>query len=82
METIILIINTIRNNKGLPPFEGIKETTNLREDIGFDSFDLAELTVRIEEAYNVDVFEDGILNTISEVLDRIKKNNNSVPQKN
>ena len=39
----------------------------LREDIGFDSLDLAELTVRIEEAFEVDVFADGLVSTIGEI---------------
>lgn len=38
-----------------------------------DSLDLAELTVRIEDAFGIDVFEDGIIDTIGEIMDKINK---------
>jgi len=44
---------------------------HLRNDIGFDSLDLAELTVRIEAEYDIDIFEDGIVNTVSEILEKL-----------
>jgi acyl carrier protein len=40
----------------------------LREDIGFDSFDLAQLTVMIEDEFDIDVFEDGIIETVGEII--------------
>ena len=42
-------INEIVENKGLEGLKGITESTQLRDDLGFDSLDLAELTVRIEK---------------------------------
>jgi acyl carrier protein len=44
----------------------------LRDDIGFDSLDLAELTVRIEAQFKVDIFEKGIISTVGEIFDRLK----------
>lgn len=44
----------------------------LRDDIGFDSFDLAQLTVLIEEEFDVDIFEDGIVETIGEIVEKLK----------
>lgn len=44
---------------------------NLRNDIGFDSFDLAQLTVMIEDEFDVDIFEDGIVLTIREILEKL-----------
>jgi len=49
----------------------ISENTQLRKDLGFDSLDLAELTVRIEAVFKVDIFEDGIVNTVGEILVKI-----------
>lgn len=72
MERILKIINTIRSNKELELISTITESTNLRDDLGLDSFDLAELTVYIEEEFGVDIFEDGIVNTIGEVIQKIK----------
>lgn len=45
----------------------------LREDIGFDSFDLAQLTVMIEDEFDVDVFEDGIIETVGEIIKKIEQ---------
>jgi acyl carrier protein len=44
-----------------------------REDIGFDSFNLAQLTVMIEDEFDVDVFEDGVVETVGEIIIKIKK---------
>ncbi len=51
----------------------IDAQTNLRHDLGFDSLDLAELTVRVEDEFGVDIFEDGIVNTVGEILLKIEK---------
>ena len=55
-----------------------ENTTNFlelkfREDIGFDSFNLAQLTVMIEDEFDVDVFEDGFVETVGEIIIKIKK---------
>jgi len=71
MEELLILVNQVLEGNGSVAIKSIKETDKLREDIGFDSFDLAELTVRIEEAFEVDVFEDGIIEVISEILDKI-----------
>ncbi len=73
LNSILSIINVIRNNKGLDSLQSIQESTNLRTEIGFDSFDLAEFTVRVEEVYSVDIFEDGVLSTVKEVIDTIER---------
>jgi acyl carrier protein len=64
---LLAIINATRANKSRPPLPEILSASRLREDIGFDSLDLAELTVRIEEAFEVDVFADGIVRTVGEI---------------
>jgi acyl carrier protein len=71
MENLLSIINTILENRGREKCESISAETDLKRDLGFDSFDLAEFTVRIEVEYDVDVFEDGIVYTIGDILDRI-----------
>lgn len=74
MQTKVLeIINTIRGFKGLPPLENINHTDNLRDNIGFSSFDLADLTVRLEDEFDVDIFEDGLVNTIGEIFEKLAK---------
>ena len=71
MEKLKTIINTVLENRGKKVIENISESSNLRNDIGFDSLDLAELTVRIEAEFDVDIFEDGIVNTVGEILSKI-----------
>ena len=72
MEQIILeIINEIRAAKELALIETVNAETKLREDLGLTSFDLAELTVKIEDKFDIDIFEDGLVNTIGEILEKL-----------
>lgn len=70
---LIDIVNTVLRNRGLKEIEQLTNDMHLRNDIGFESLDLAEFTARIEAEYDVDIFEDGIVNTIGEVLSKIAK---------
>jgi acyl carrier protein len=73
METLREIINYIRENKQLEKLELLDPGDKLQSDIGFDSFDLAELTVRIEDKLGIDIFEDGIVNTVGDIIKKIEK---------
>jgi acyl carrier protein len=73
MEKIKEIFNTVLTNRGKQEVSDITEISSLRNDIGFDSLDLAELTVRIEAEYDVDIFEDGIVNTVGEILQKLEE---------
>lgn len=70
---LLEIINYIRESKGLEEMAEIHAEDNLRDVIGFTSFDLAELTVRIEEEFDVDVFEDGLVTTIGEIIEKLQR---------
>lgn len=72
MEKLLEIINTVLDNRGKIKINEISEKSNLRNDCGLDSLDLAELTVRIEAEYDVDIFEDGIVVTVGDILQKIK----------
>lgn len=69
---VLDIINDIRASKGLSPVAELKDTDNLRSDLSLTSFDLAELTVRIEDEFDIDIFEDGLVNTIGEVYAKLE----------
>jgi len=71
MKKLEKIINTVLKNRNKQEVSEINENSHLRNDIGFDSLDLAELTVRIETEYDVDIFEDGIINTVGEIMQKI-----------
>jgi acyl carrier protein len=68
---LIEIINTVLENKGRSKVENINPNDHLRNDLGFNSLDLAELTVRIEAEFDVDIFEDGLVNTVGEVIEKL-----------
>lgn len=70
-EKLLDIINIVLKGNNRKPRTSINEDDNLWNDIGFDSFDLAELTVIIEEEFDVDVFEDGVIDTVKQILIKI-----------
>lgn len=72
MKKLLEIINTVLANRGKSTVTSINEASSLRDDLGLDSLDLAELTVRIEAEYDVDIFEDGVVTTIGEILSKIQ----------
>lgn len=71
MNKLLEIINQVLIGKSEPPIEEIFDQMDLRNDLGLDSLDLAELTVRIEEEFKIDIFENGIVNTIGEIKYKI-----------
>ncbi|MEI7676088.1 MAG: phosphopantetheine-binding protein [Bacteroidales bacterium] len=72
-DKVLGIINFIRISKDLEPLTSLCYSDNLRSHIGFTSFDLAELTVRIEDEFDVDVFENGLVETVGEVFEKLSK---------
>jgi acyl carrier protein len=72
-EKILEIINTVLNNRTKKKLTDLRPEMHLRNDIGFDSLDLAELTVRIETEFDIDIFENGIVNTVSEILEKLSR---------
>lgn len=72
-EKVLEIINQIRASKDLTIVLTLKASDDLRNDLDLTSFDLAELTVRIEDEFDIDIFEDGLVNTIGEVLAKLEK---------
>lgn len=70
---VLEAINEVKQGKGDEAINSINESTHLRNDLGLDSFDLAELTVRIEEKTGVDIFENGVIETIGEIYEQINR---------
>ena len=73
LDKILKILNEIFDESDREPIEALSEGMSLREDLGLDSLLLAELTVRIEAEFGIDIFEDGLVNTISEILSKLEK---------
>lgn len=70
-EKILDIINEILLYKGMDTVAVLSADNKLREDLGLTSFDLAELTVKIEDEFDIDIFEDGLVSTIGEIYEKI-----------
>lgn len=73
-ELLLLKINEVLEGKSMPNLIDLNSDTSLRDGLGLDSFDLAELTVRIEEETGIDIFSNGIVTTIGEILIILKNN--------
>jgi acyl carrier protein len=71
MEELVTIIKTIMENNDKNIKAAIVADSLLRTDIGMDSLDLAELTVIIEDRYNVDIFESEYPETVMDVWKKI-----------
>jgi len=71
MEKIKEIIKSIRENKSIKDDFVLTEETSLRDDLGFDSFDLAEFTVKLEAEYGIDIFETGLVENIKDVMQKL-----------
>lgn len=72
-QQVLQIIKLVCEEKREPVWvaERIAEDTNLRNDLQLDSLELAELTVRIEDEFQIDIFEDGIVETVGEVFKKL-----------
>ena len=70
---LLQIINEVLESNGLDVVENINDVDSLRDDLGFDSLMLAELTVEIESEYEVDIFDDGLITQISEIKKKLNE---------
>lgn len=73
MEKLLVIINDVLEGKDESSIKSLDKDLDLRRDLDFDSFDLALLTTKIEDEFDIDVFEDGIVSTIGEILEKLEK---------
>jgi len=69
---VIEIITDIQKSKGIDISNNMNINSNLRLDLNLSSFDLAELTVTIEDEFGIDIFENGIVNTIKEIIEKLE----------
>jgi acyl carrier protein len=69
-KSLLEIINEVLSDSN-SQVESITSETDLRNDLGMDSINLALLTVLIEDEYGVDVFEDGMVSTVADIEKKI-----------
>jgi acyl carrier protein len=66
------VINDILEEKDdADSVNSLDDSMSLTNDLGLDSLDLAEMTVRLEDQYGIDVFEDDIVDKIGEVIEKL-----------
>jgi len=65
---LLRVLNTVLENNGLSKIQSLSRELKLRDQLELDSINLAELTVRIEDEFDVDIFEDGIVETVGEIM--------------
>ncbi len=70
-ETIASEINLIRQRNGKRWLAKISAAERLMDDLELDSLDLAELTVRLQAKFGVDVFAKRNLRTVGDVIEEL-----------
>jgi acyl carrier protein len=72
---VIEIINEILVESGQPAINSneITNESDLRNDLGLGSLDLAVLTVKLEDLTGIDVFENGVITKFGELIFQLEK---------
>lgn len=73
LSELLQLVNTVRAHRERPPLSALRAEMTLRDDLHLDSLDLAELTVRIEEKFGVDVFREGVVRQWGEIEARVER---------
>ncbi len=73
MDQLLEIINTVKKNNNQAQMDNLADEMHLQDDIGFSSLELAELTVRIESEFGIDVYENEIVFTIGEIRSKLNQ---------
>ena len=71
MNKLYEIINEVLEDNDLDTFETFEDSMNLKNDLGMDSFNLAELTVAIEDEFGVDIFKNDMVFTIGDIKNKL-----------
>ena len=71
-KVIEIILNIQKENDIENSVNEINDSTSLTNDLGLDSFNLAQLTVEIESEFGVDIFENGVISNVGDILNQLK----------
>lgn len=71
MNKLYEIINGVLEDNDLDTFETFEDSMNLKNDLGMDSFNLAELTVAIEDEFDVDIFKNDMVFTVGDIKKKL-----------
>lgn len=71
LDDVLVEINRVRAATGKRSLVKVLAADLLREDLELDSLDLAELTVRLQAKFGVDVFAKRNLRTVGDVIEEL-----------
>ena len=54
----------------------MEDNYSFNDDLGIDSLNMIHLVVKVEDKFNVDMFSEGKILTVKELIDFIKKKKN------
>lgn len=74
------MINQVLQRANKPTVDELRRDAQLQQDLGLDSLELAELTVLLEAEFGVDIFEDGLVRTVGEVLAKLERASDGAPR--
>lgn len=66
-----MFINQVLLHSQRPLLEHLDPAWGLQADLGLDSLELAELTVRIEAHFGIDVFADSTPQNVGDLLKKL-----------
>lgn len=72
-QVILNAINEVLAESGRSERSDIKDDSHLKRDLDLDSLDLAVLTVKIEAETGIDVFADGIVETVGQIRAKLER---------
>jgi acyl carrier protein len=70
-QKLLRIINSVKRREYRYPITELEPKMKLNDDLGFDSLDLAELSIKIEMDFGVDVFKGKMLFTVGEIMEKL-----------
>ncbi len=72
-EDITSLVNQVLEESGRSRRNEFSPRERFRQDLDFDSLDLAVFAVKLEAIAGIDVFELGLLENLEQVLDRANR---------
>ena len=71
-QVILKAINEVLSETSRSERSDVTDDSHLKRDLDLDSLDLAVLTVKIEAETGIDVFADGIVETVGQIRKKLE----------